>query len=106
MWLSYFFDYGMSFVGGAIAWRLPVACQMIFAFVSSAFWMDFKAGPKSRRLSLHLFLAFLNRRDFSTKSDDMRRPCRSSAMYMVCLKTTRRFKPSRQRSLRQCLWRH
>lgn len=32
---SYFFDYGMSFVGGPIAWRLPVACQMIFAFVSS-----------------------------------------------------------------------
>lgn len=33
---SYFFDYGMSFVGGQIAWRLPIACQMLFAFVSSA----------------------------------------------------------------------
>ncbi|RLL99967.1 hypothetical protein CFD26_107062 [Aspergillus turcosus] len=31
--ISYFFDYGMSFVGGQIAWRLPIACQMIFAFV-------------------------------------------------------------------------
>ncbi|KAL5364669.1 hypothetical protein BJX96DRAFT_188018 [Aspergillus floccosus] len=31
--VSYFFDYGMSFVGGQIAWRLPIACQMIFAFV-------------------------------------------------------------------------
>ncbi|KAE8378424.1 general substrate transporter [Aspergillus bertholletiae] len=30
---SYFFDYGMSFVGGQIAWRLPIACQMIFGFV-------------------------------------------------------------------------
>ena len=30
---SYFFDYGMSFVGGQIAWRLPIACQLIFAFV-------------------------------------------------------------------------
>lgn len=30
---SYFFDYGMSYVGGQIAWRLPIACQMIFAFV-------------------------------------------------------------------------
>ncbi|KAF9890352.1 hypothetical protein FE257_006018 [Aspergillus nanangensis] len=29
--ISYFFDYGMSFVGGQIAWRLPIACQMIFA---------------------------------------------------------------------------
>ena len=31
---AYFFDYGMSFVGGPIAWRLPIACQMIFCFVS------------------------------------------------------------------------
>ena len=33
----YFFDYGMSFVGGPISWRLPIACQMIFAFVSQLF---------------------------------------------------------------------
>ncbi|OOF90233.1 hypothetical protein ASPCADRAFT_157188 [Aspergillus carbonarius ITEM 5010] len=31
--VSYFFDYGMSYVGGEIAWRLPVACQIIFACV-------------------------------------------------------------------------
>ncbi|KAL4775156.1 general substrate transporter [Aspergillus nidulans var. acristatus] len=31
--ISYFFDYGMSFVGGQIAWRLPIACQMLFALV-------------------------------------------------------------------------
>ncbi|KAL4755475.1 hypothetical protein BDW72DRAFT_189230 [Aspergillus terricola var. indicus] len=31
--ISYFFDYGMSFVGGQIAWRLPIACQMLFAIV-------------------------------------------------------------------------
>ncbi|KAL3482529.1 general substrate transporter [Aspergillus californicus] len=31
--ISYFFDYGMSYVGGQIAWRLPIACQMLFAFV-------------------------------------------------------------------------
>ncbi len=31
--VSYFFDYGMSFVGGEVAWRLPIACQMAFAFV-------------------------------------------------------------------------
>lgn len=30
--LAYWFDYGMSFVSGSIAWRLPIACQMIFAF--------------------------------------------------------------------------
>lgn len=33
--ISYFFDYGMSFVAEpvGIAWRLPIACQMLFAFV-------------------------------------------------------------------------
>lgn len=33
--ISYFFDYGMSFVDSpiGIAWRLPIACQMIPAFV-------------------------------------------------------------------------
>lgn len=31
--ISYFFDYGMSFVGGPIAWRLPIACQCIFAII-------------------------------------------------------------------------
>lgn len=31
--ISYFFDYGMSYVGGPVAWRVPIACQVIFAFV-------------------------------------------------------------------------
>ncbi|KAK5147153.1 hypothetical protein LTR32_001349 [Rachicladosporium monterosium] len=31
--ISYFFDYGMRFVGGPVAWRVPIACQVIFAFV-------------------------------------------------------------------------
>ncbi|KAI9841234.1 MAG: hypothetical protein M1837_000899 [Sclerophora amabilis] len=31
--ISYWFDYGMSFVGGPVSWRLPIACQMLFAFV-------------------------------------------------------------------------
>ena len=31
---AYFFAYGMSFVGGAIAWRLPIAMQIVFALVS------------------------------------------------------------------------
>lgn len=30
---AYWFDFGMSFVGGAIAWRLPIAFQMVFAIV-------------------------------------------------------------------------
>ncbi|EMC91538.1 hypothetical protein BAUCODRAFT_97668 [Baudoinia panamericana UAMH 10762] len=31
--ISYFFDLGMSFVGGQVAWRVPIACQCIFAFL-------------------------------------------------------------------------
>ncbi|KAI9040288.1 uncharacterized protein KD926_008378 [Aspergillus affinis] len=31
--IAYWFDFGMSYVGGAIAWRLPVAAQIIFALV-------------------------------------------------------------------------
>lgn len=30
---AYWFDFGLSFVGGAVAWRLPLAFQMIFALV-------------------------------------------------------------------------
>jgi MFS family permease len=28
---AYWFDFGMSFAGGALAWRLPIAFQMLFA---------------------------------------------------------------------------
>lgn len=31
--IAYWFDYGMSFVPGSIAWRLPIACQVVFAGV-------------------------------------------------------------------------
>ncbi|KAK3077165.1 hypothetical protein LTS18_011042, partial [Coniosporium uncinatum] len=31
--IAYWFDYGMNFTEGSIAWRLPIACQVIFAFV-------------------------------------------------------------------------
>ncbi|KAJ0305714.1 hypothetical protein Brms1b_010695 [Colletotrichum noveboracense] len=31
--IAYWFDFGMSFIGGAIAWRLPIAFQMVFALV-------------------------------------------------------------------------
>ena len=29
--IAYWFDYGMSYVNGSVNWRLPVACQMVFA---------------------------------------------------------------------------
>ena len=33
--IAYYFDYGMSFVEGGTAWRVPIACQVVFALVSS-----------------------------------------------------------------------
>lgn len=30
---AYFFDYGMSFVGGPVAWRVPIVCQIFFAVI-------------------------------------------------------------------------
>ncbi|CAM1502720.1 Fc.00g074960.m01.CDS01 [Cosmosporella sp. VM-42] len=31
--VAYWFDFGMSYVGGAVAWRLPIAFQILFALV-------------------------------------------------------------------------
>lgn len=31
--ISYWFDYGMSFTHGSVAWRVPIACQVVFALV-------------------------------------------------------------------------
>ncbi|KAG9832372.1 putative MFS sugar transporter, partial [Aureobasidium melanogenum] len=31
--IAYFFDYGIAYAGGPIAWRLPIACQIVFAIV-------------------------------------------------------------------------
>ncbi len=30
---AYWLDFGMSYAGGAIAWRLPIAVQLLFAVV-------------------------------------------------------------------------
>jgi MFS family permease len=35
--IAYWFDYGMSFTAGPIAWRLPIACQIVFAVVSALY---------------------------------------------------------------------
>ena len=32
--IAYFFDYGMLRVGGSVAWRVPIACQIVLAVVS------------------------------------------------------------------------
>jgi MFS family permease len=31
--VAYWFDYGMSYVEGPVNWRLPIACQIIFALI-------------------------------------------------------------------------
>ena len=46
--ISYFFDYGMSFVTSrpGLAWRLPIACQMIFAFMVIGFVFGLPESPR------------------------------------------------------------
>ncbi|KAH6657243.1 putative Myo-inositol transporter 1 [Truncatella angustata] len=44
--IAYWFDYGMSFVPGSIAWRLPIACQMIFAFLVIALVLGLPESPR------------------------------------------------------------
>lgn len=57
--IAYFFDFGMGFVGGPISWRLPLACQIIFALVRppppAAF---FSFPPAHSRAQLVVALVF------------------------------------------------
>jgi F0F1-type ATP synthase assembly protein I len=48
--IAYWFDYGMSFVGGSIAWRLPIACQMVFAFVRGFSFLMVDVDARKRSL--------------------------------------------------------
>jgi hypothetical protein len=62
--IAYFFDYGMSFVGGPIAWRVPIACQTFFAFVVIGLVFGLPESPRyvynvvDCRLSFLLFCFF------------------------------------------------
>ncbi|KAK5165291.1 uncharacterized protein LTR77_009389 [Saxophila tyrrhenica] len=49
--IAYFFDYGMSFVGGPEAWRVPIACQCVFAFM--VIFMVFGVPESPRWLYYH-----------------------------------------------------
>ncbi|KAF1976908.1 putative Myo-inositol transporter 1 [Bimuria novae-zelandiae CBS 107.79] len=44
--IAYWFDYGMSFTSGSIAWRLPIACQMIFAFIVMVLVFGLPESPR------------------------------------------------------------
>ncbi|KAF2009723.1 putative Myo-inositol transporter 1 [Aaosphaeria arxii CBS 175.79] len=44
--IAYWFDYGMSFAGGQIAWRLPIACQILFAFLVIAMVPGLPESPR------------------------------------------------------------
>lgn len=44
--IAYWFDFGMSFVGGPIAWRLPIAFQMVFALVVIALVFALPESPR------------------------------------------------------------
>ncbi|KZL69166.1 sugar transporter [Colletotrichum tofieldiae] len=43
---AYWFDFGMSYVGGPIAWRLPLAFQIVFALVVVALVFALPESPR------------------------------------------------------------
>ena len=49
--IAYWFDYGMSFTKGGIAWRLPIACQMAFSVI--VFVLVFGLPESPRYLYAH-----------------------------------------------------
>lgn len=53
--IAYWFDYGMSFTSGSIAWRLPIACQIVFAVVCLSTPMI----PSHHILFLSFFFIFI-----------------------------------------------
>ncbi|KXT08015.1 hypothetical protein AC579_2531 [Pseudocercospora musae] len=44
--ISYFFDYGMSFIPGSVAWRVPIACQIVFAILVIALVFGLPESPR------------------------------------------------------------
>ncbi|KAA8644458.1 hypothetical protein EYZ11_003566 [Aspergillus tanneri] len=44
--IAYWFVYGMSYVEGPISWRLPIACQAIFALVVSFMLLGLPESPR------------------------------------------------------------
>lgn len=44
---AYWLDFGMSYAGGAIAWRLPIAVQLIFALVVIILLFGLPESPRS-----------------------------------------------------------
>lgn len=58
--IAYFFDYGMLKKGGDVAWRVPIACQIVFALVSKILFSHsfISVYPDYGRLLLYSSLAF------------------------------------------------
>ena len=44
--IAYWFDYGMSFVPGSISWRLPIGCQLVFAFAVIVLVLGLPESPR------------------------------------------------------------
>ena len=44
--ISYWIDFGMSFVSGQVAWRFPIAFQIFFALVILAFVLELPESPR------------------------------------------------------------
>ncbi|THC94264.1 hypothetical protein EYZ11_006273 [Aspergillus tanneri] len=44
--IAYFFDYGMLHLDGGVAWRVPIACQIVFALAVIFFVLGIPESPR------------------------------------------------------------
>lgn len=44
--IAYFFDFGMRYVGGEVAWRVPIACQIFFAVLTIVLVFGIPESPR------------------------------------------------------------
>ena len=44
--LSYWLDFGMSYAEGAVAWRFPIAFQLVFAIIVTILLFGLPESPR------------------------------------------------------------
>lgn len=92
--LSYWYNYGMSFVSNSSSWRLPVASQVVFAIVftpstlGNYALMDFRLTQPCRAV-LSLSSVFQSRRGTSAKLESLKRRSKFYRWYMISRLTTK-----------------
>lgn len=101
--IAYWFDYGMSYVPGAINWRLPIACQMIFAIMVILLvfgWVFFLLVKSPAIVLTRSHIAFPKVLAGYIDTIDLMRHCKCFAMSTTWDPTIPRLSPNRKVSWR------